>query len=243
MVSRVVEAAAKSGAATIDAYARGLRWLDRDAVANELETLMVSGSAKNQQVARMLLSEIGGAVAFERLRARSDSMKQYYEVLERTEEKIRELFQSSLDEARKGFHVAVIMDVVVFAVGIVLLLGSAAYALFETGGLGKWAGVGVSGGMGVLGIVYGVLIANPRKQVRESVDHLMRIKMVFLAYLRRLHQSDQAYTRRLLDDEPMTAEEVKEFSDVVGTILNETIEHPTAESVKIEDTQSSDPEE
>ena len=77
-------------------------------------------------------------------------------------------------------------------------------------------------GVGVLGVIYGVLIANPRKQVRESVDHLMHIKMVFLAYLRRLHQSDQAYTRRLLDDDPMTVDEVKEFSALVGAILHET---------------------
>ena len=107
------------------------------------------------------------------------------------------------------------MDVVVFGVGILLLVGSAAYALFETGGLEKLAGVGLSGGIGVLGVVYGVLVANPRKQVRESVDHLIHIKMVFLAYLGRLHQSDQAYTRRLLDDKPITADEVKQFSDLV----------------------------
>lgn len=229
MVARVVEAAAKAGAARVETFARGLRWLDRDQVANELETLMVSGSARHQDVARSLLSEVGGAVAFEKLRVRTDSMKQYYEVLEKAEDKIRTLFENSVEEARSGFHTAVIMDVVVFAVGIVLLLASAAYALLETGGLGKWAGVGVSGGIGVLGVVYGVLIANPRKQVRESVDHLMHIKMVFLAYLRRLHQSDQAYTRRLLEDEPMTAEEVREYSEVVGAILRETETTPGAE--------------
>lgn len=230
MVFRVVEAAARSGAARIDDYARGLRWLDRAAVANELEALMVSGPARHQDVARALLSEVGGAVAFEKLRARSDSMRQYYEVLEAAEGKIRTLFESSVDEARRGFHYAVIMDVVVFATGIALLLGSAAYALLQTGGIEKWAGVGVSGGAGVLGVVYGVLIANPRKQVRESVDHLMHIKMVFLAYLRRLHQSDQAYTRRLLDDEPMTVDEVEEFSAVVGRILKETTRDAAADS-------------
>lgn len=223
-VIRIVEAASKSGAAGMDAYARALRWLNREAVAEELETLMITGSARQQDVARTLLSELGGAVAFEKLRARTDAMKQYTEVLEKTEEKIRELFEGSVREAQSGFQLAVIMDVVVFAVGVVLLLGSAGYALFATGDLATWAGVGLSGGIGVLGVVYGVLIANPRRQVRESVDHLMRVKIVFLAYLRRLHQTDQAYTRRLLDDEPITVDQVKGFADIVGDIMEDTVQ-------------------
>jgi hypothetical protein len=220
---RIVEAATKSGAAEADAYARALRWLKREAVAEELGTLMGTGKVQQQDMARLLLSELGGAVAFEKLRARTDAMKQYSDVLEKAEEKIRALFESSVLEAQKGFHLAVIMDAVVFGVGVILLLASAGYGLLETGDLAKWAGVGISGGIGVLGIVYGVLISNPRRQVRASVDHLMRVKMVFLAYLRRLHQADQAYTRRLLDDKPISVDEVKGFSDVVGSIMVDTI--------------------
>jgi HEAT repeat protein len=222
-VIRIVEAASKPNAAGIDVFGRALRWLDREAVAEELETLMQSGSTRQQDVARALLSELGGAVAFEKLRARTDVMKQYSDVLEKAEEKIRALFETSVREAQSGFHLAVIMDVIVFAVGVVLLLGSAGYALYSQGDIGSWAGVGVTGGVGVLGMVYGVLIANPRRQVRESVDHLMRVKMVFLAYLRRLHQADQAYARRLLDDEPITVDQVKGFSETVGEIMKETV--------------------
>ena len=100
----------------------------------------------------------------------------------------------------------------------------------------------MSSGMGVLGVVYGVLIANPRKQVRESVDHLMRIKMVFLAYLRRLHQIDQAYTRQLLEEKPMTAEEVQGFSDIVGRILHETVQLQTAKPEPAEPDPDPEPE-
>ena len=222
-VTRVVEAAASANEGGLIAYGRALRWLNRDAVAEELETLMDAGSARQQDIARALLSELGGAVAFQKLRARAGVMKQYSDVLERAEEKIRELFETSVREAQNGFHLAVIMDVVVFAVGVLLVLGSAAYATFTKGDLSSWAGVGLAGGTGVLGIVYGVLIANPRRQVRESVDHLMRVKMVFLAYLRRLHQTDQAYARRMLDDAPVSVEEVKGFSDAVGAIMAQTL--------------------
>ncbi len=224
-VDRIVEATSKSELSLTDAYGRALRWLDREAVAEELEALMLSGSAKQQGAARALLSELGGAVAFEKLRARTDVMKQYSQILEKAEDKIRQLFENSVKEAQSGFHIAVIMDVTVFAVGIILILGSAGYTLFATGDLATWAGVGLTGGIGVLGVIYGVLIANPRRQVRESVDHLMRVKMLFLAYLRRLHQADQAYSRRLLDDEPITFEQVKGFSDAIGDIMRDTVQH------------------
>jgi hypothetical protein len=222
-VMRVVEAASESGAAGMDVYALALRWLNREAIAEELETLMTTGSGKQQDAARTLMSELGGTVAFEKLRARTDAVKQYTNILKETEDKIRELFEGSIHEAQGGFQIAITMDVVVFAVGVLLLISSAGYTLFATGDLSKWAGVGLSGGLGVLGIVYGVLIANPRRQVRESVDHLMLVKIVFLAYLRRLHQADQAYTRRLLDDEPITVDQVKLYADMIGDIMDDTV--------------------
>ena len=65
-VNRVVEAALRSGTpTTTDAFAQALRWMDRDAVAEELERLMGSGSDAQQEMARTLLRELGGAVAYE----------------------------------------------------------------------------------------------------------------------------------------------------------------------------------
>jgi len=77
----------------------------------------------------------------------------------------------------------------------------------------------------MLGVLYGTLVAKPRRQVRDSVDHLMRLKIMFLAYLRRLHQADQAYTRRMLDDKLLSIEEVEWFSEVVARIMESTMEH------------------
>jgi len=222
-VGRIVEAATKRPAG-LDGYGRALGWLDRAAAAEELGALMVSGSVGQQELARKLLSELGGAAAFEKLRARTDAMKQYADVLERAEEGVRALFDRSVREAQNGFHVAVTMDVVVFALGIALLVVSAGYALAQGDNLSSWAGVGASGGVGLLGVLYGSLIAKPRQQVRQSVDHLMRLKITFLAYLRRLHQADQAYTRRMLDDERPSLEEVQGFSDVVERIMDSTLE-------------------
>jgi hypothetical protein len=230
-VVRVVEAATKGATpTTIDAFARALRWLDRDTVAEELEVLMGSGSVAQQEMSRSLLSELGGAVAYEKLRARTAAMKQYSDVLERAEDRVRDLFEQSIREAQKGFHLATWMDVIVFGAGITLIVVSAINALFKTGDLATWAGIG---GIGVLGVLYGLLISNPRQQVRDAVDHLMRVKIIFLAYLRRLHQTDQAYTRLLLDSEKITAEQLRGYSDIVGGIMEATTRELTNADLKI----------
>ena len=83
-VVRVLESAIKSGApTTIDALARALRWMDRDEVVEELVDLMGSGSIAQQDMARLLLSELGGAAAYEKLHALTAATKQYREILDK----------------------------------------------------------------------------------------------------------------------------------------------------------------
>jgi len=220
-VTRIVEAAAKNNRpAMLDAWSRALRWLDRSAVADELENLMGSGAVEQQEVARTLLSEIGGLAAFEKLRARTIALKQFVDILDQAEARISELFEQSIHEAQKGFGYATIMDLLVFGFGMLLLLSSAAMALLKAGSLEAWLGVG---GAGVAGVIYGIFISNPREKVREAVDHLMVVKIIFLAYLRRLHQTDQSFTRLLLENDKITPEQLKGYSDIVGSIMSDTV--------------------
>jgi hypothetical protein len=136
---------------------------------------MLTGSDEQQAVARSLLSEVGGVEAFQRLRARTAAATQYVGVLEEAEAKIRKLFEDPIVEARQGFKVAAAMDVLVFAVGLALIVVSAIPILLSGGRLDSWAGVGATGGVGLLGVLYGRLIANPRRQIQEAVDHLMHL--------------------------------------------------------------------
>ena len=223
--TRVVEAASKVDQQQAQKLANALRYMDRDPVAETLEELMVSGSAGQQEVARILLQEMGGTAAFQKLRARTSAMAQYTKTMEQAEERIQELFKTSITEAQSGYKTAVRMDLAVFFLGLVLLAVSAGSIIFRGGTLDSWVGIGVTGGTGVLGVIYSILIRNPRNQVDKAVDHLMRLKIVFLAYLRQLHQADQAYTRRLLEDEnTLTTEEVQKFCDMVGAIMHLAIE-------------------
>jgi hypothetical protein len=219
-VARIVEAAVKNPTPpNVDAFARALSWMDRDAVAEELVDLMGSGPIAQQDMARLLLSELGGAAAYEKLPALTAATKQYREILDRAEDRVQNLFEQTVHEAQRGFQLATLMDLAVFVLGIGLLVASAVAALTRTGDLAVWAGVGSAG---VLGVVYGLLISNPRRQVREAVDHLMHVKIIFLAYLRRLHQTDQAYTQLLLSGDRVTAEQLRDYTDIVGIIMERT---------------------
>ena len=51
----------------------------------------------------------------------------------------------------------------------------------------------------------------------------MSLKIIFLGYLRQLHQADKAYVRRFLDDDQLTAAEVKQFSDVVAATMRDAV--------------------
>ncbi|MBD2054620.1 HEAT repeat domain-containing protein [Oculatella sp. FACHB-28] len=220
-VARIVEIASEPNHLNyLEEFARALRWMDYKSVVQELEVAMLSGSSQQQEISRTILSEMGGITALEKLRVSSDVTKKYMDALSDAEAKIRSLFETSLKEARLGFTLATLMDVAVFTIGVVLVVLSARQTLLSEGSLDNWVGVGVTGVTGVLGVIYGILIAKPRQKVRESVDHLMYLKVIFLAYLRQLHQVDQAYTRRLLDDETLTYEDINRFSTMVGTTMH-----------------------
>lgn len=222
--SRIVELASKKDPFQLSLYAAALRYMSRTAMVEELENLMTSGSSDQQEAARTLLSEIGGAEAFQKLRARTTAMSQYTKIIEDAERKIQALFEQSLQEAIIGFRWSLAMDLLVFFIGVVLICASASLVFIKGGSLQDWVGVAATGTAGVLGVVYTLFIANPRERVREAVKDLMNLKVVFLAYLRQLNQIDQAYTRRLLDDALIQQDTVAGFSDMIDKIMGKVVE-------------------
>ena len=216
--ARIVEAASQTGEEAIWQYANALRWMDRDKVVEELESIMLSGSLNQQNTARALLSEVGRRAAFEKLRARADTMKQHLDVLEKAEQGIREMFEFSITEARAGYKMGTWMDITVFVLGVAFVILSGTLVLEGKVTLASLTGVG-----GSLAILYNLFLANPRRRVQEAVEHLMSLKIIFLGYLRQLHQADKAYVRRFLDDFLLPPEEVSQYSNVVAATMRDAI--------------------
>ncbi len=216
--AHIVEAANQTGPEALCQYGNALRWMNRDKVAEKLASLMLSGPPEQQNTARGLLSEIGGQAAFQKLRARTDTMKQHMDTLEKTEEGIRELFDSSLREARYGYVISTVMETVVFALGIGLIIASAVLALQKQGTL-----AGLTGAGGALTVLYNLFLANPRRRVQQAAEYLMTLKVIFLGYLRQLHQSDKAYVRRFLEESPLEPEDVKRYSAIVAETMRDAV--------------------
>ena len=116
------------------------------------------------------------------------------------------------------------MDILIFVLGICLLILSANLALAEENPASSWS-AWITGAGGVLAVVYGRFIAQPRAQVEESVRYLSRLKAVFLGYLRQLRQTDHAYTRRVLEDKPLDANETRGFNQLVDEVLQKAVLH------------------
>lgn len=230
-VARILEAASEAKRQQADMslairlYADALRNMDDKKVVERLEAAAVS-DVEHQDVARLLLTELGGLQAFQSLRVLTSAVKDYQDALHQAEDAIRLQFDATLREARGGFAIALFMDIVVFLLGIVLLSVSAAYAMGgDIQDTEVWVGVVATGGSGILGVLYGTLVAEPRVQVQQAIDHMMQLKVVFLGYLRQLHQIDQLYTRRMLERAPMTAREVQHFSDTVKATMADAMQH------------------
>ena len=104
--------------------------------------------------------------------------------------------------------------------GAALLLGNGAALM----------GAIVVGGVGILGILYALLVGRARRQVGQATAEVVRLQVVFLAYLRQLRQIDEAYVRRLLDDADFPASEVREFQQMVAATMDATLDEIPAQS-------------
>jgi hypothetical protein len=222
-VARVVEAASHTDRMFLEGYASALRWMNRDLVVEKLEEMMASGPVEQQETARILLIELGGLSAFQKVQARKMAIAHYTEQLEKAEDQVRDMFKNSIAEAQNGYKLASYMDFSVFILGSILIVVSAILALINQGNLDSWAGSGlVSGGAGVLGVLY-ALIKDPRRRIPEEVDHLMYLKVIFLGYLRQLHQVDQAFTRSLLEDQQLSPTELEKYSRLVERTMQSAV--------------------
>lgn len=231
VVSRILELLAKPEKQELSRFVRGLREMrDQEAIARELGAASLSQSGVTQEYARRLLSEVGGASAFERLRSLTKSTEHYLTVLDQADERLRSLFEDTVKEARTGFKIVIAMDVIVFLVGVVLIAFSIYLALHESPPFTSWTSW-LTGSAGVLATIYGRFFAQPRTQVETSTQYLSSLKAVFLGYLRQLRQADQAFTLRVFEEKPLTPEETKSFNGVIEETMEKAMQHLSTKTV------------
>ena len=211
---------------TILALSSSLKWMSarNNLVLDSLELHM--HKSENQDIrntARELISEMGGTSAIKKLNFKNTLKENYSRRIEKSQTQVENMFHKTIRDAKIGFRIALGMDIIIFFVGIILILFSGYIAIFNEDSE-KWAGVGTSGGTGVLTILYTLFISTPRDKVKENVSHLMYLKMIFLGYLRELNQIDQCFNQNLLENDIISTQTMNEYSNSVYNIMKKCID-------------------
>ncbi len=209
---------------TIIALSNSLKWMSqRDtSVLESLEDKMYRGeSEKIRDSARRLISEMGGANAIKKLEVRKNLKDNYSKRINDSQIKIEQMFNNTITDAKRGFNVSILMEIIVFFSGIILLLVSGFFAIFNTNNesLNYWVGTAASGTTGCLSILYTLFISKPRKKIKENISHLMYLKVIFLGYLRELNQIDQSFNQHILEEEIITENKMKFFYTSINNIM------------------------
>jgi hypothetical protein len=218
MTVRILERVTKDKSAdtTLPLYGVALRFLSDDKPAvNTLESAMTSGPLEAKEYARRLLSEMGGSYAVDKLTVQAQGAQRYLQVLDDSDKKLRDMFEETLNEGRRGFHIVTIMDVTLFVVGLIMLGIAVGLATADKTIIATLTASG-----GILSALYGRFFAKPREQIEASVTHLAALKTIFLGYLRQLRQIDQTYARRMLDEKAPDAIEVTAFTSLVQNVMS-----------------------
>ena len=160
--------------------------------------------------------------AIKKSQQNNDIREKYMNMTCKAQEKVEDMFHKSIYDAKRAFRTSLIMNVIVFAVGIILLLTSGLIAITNDN-QDKWAGVGVSSGTGFLSLVYSLFINKPSRKIRKNTNHLMRLKVIFLGYLRELTQMDQSFSKNLLDSDTMSQSMIHSFVSQIKLSMNNAL--------------------
>lgn len=186
------------------------------------DILSNSHKYEEKNITRILLTEMGGFTAINKLKENQDLREKYMQMTGNAQDKVESMFHTSITDAKNAFKISLYMNVTVFLIGMCLLSVSGFIAIFNDDEE-NWAGIGVSSGTGFLGVIYSLFINKPSRKIRKSTNHLMRLKVIFLGYLRELTQMDQTFSKQLLDPEPISQNTLLQYVSKINSAMNSAL--------------------
>ena len=155
------------------AYGLKLLSIKNKDILNSLDAILSnSNNHEDKNTVRILLTEMGGFTAINKLKENQNMREKYMEMTGEAQKKVEVMFDKSIRDEKKGFKYSLYMNLVVFGLGITLLGVSGFMAIFNDS-QNDWAGVGLSAGTGFLSVVYSLFINKPSRKIRKSTNHLM----------------------------------------------------------------------
>lgn len=134
------------------------------------------------------------------------------------DEKMFKVFQDTIHDAKIAYTTTVVLNVIVFAVGILLLLSSFGFEIAgRVTGNTTWQNVATTGIIGAIGIgtVISIFILRPLTAIQNSVGNLAQIEVAFLSFMDR---------RNIITDlDSQDINDANTISKALGTAASETI--------------------
>ena len=216
----------KNTALLVDA----LRDIDSDLAAKAIRDALSNPDTKVSTRANQLLTQLGGQVAAQILmNERAKALKNYTDILNDADKDVREHFKELMSQAKFAFWLSLGMHIIVFMIGVWVLIRSLSMAL--GGGstaLSSWIGVGGVGASALV-ILLSAFYRSPLHNVRNSLNALMQVDVVFLGYVRQINQIDATFKHMFLDARDFGTEQMKstvaEIQSSVREILEEIQKH------------------
>lgn len=207
-----------------------LRHIDPELAAKEIRDALSNPDVMVSTRANHLLTELGGQAAAQILmNERTKALDNYTQILNDADKDVRDHFKELMSQAKFAFWLSLTMHIVVFIIGVWLLIASLSLALH--GGLdmvSTW--IGVSGaGASALVILLSAFYRSPLLNVRNSLNALMQVDVVFLGYVRQINQIDATFKHMFLDAKDFGTQQMKEtvaeIQSTVTGILGEIQKH------------------
>lgn len=225
----VMKMGSTANSSTIIALSNSLKWMNNKdtAVLEALEDRMYRGETETiRTLAQKLISEMGGANAIKKLEVRKMLKDSYSDRISKAQKDVENMFHTTIIDAKRGFNISMIMEILLFICGLSLIMVSGYMAVFNGAQSSKhWIGTASTGGGGFLGILYSLFVSKPREKVKENVTHLMFLKIIFLGYLRELNQVDQCFNHYILDEKSIICpEHISIFNGNIDTIMTHCLQ-------------------
>jgi hypothetical protein len=216
----------KNTALLVDA----LRDIDSDLAATAMRDALSNPDSKVSTRANQLLTQLGGQAAAQILMSeRAKALKNYTDILNDADKDVREHFKELMSQAKFAFWLSLGMHIIVFIIGVWVLIASLSLALKGgSSALATWIGVGGAGASALV-ILLSAFYRSPLRNVRDSLNALMQVDVVFLGYVRQINQIDATFKHMFLDARDFGTQQMKatvaEIQTSVTAILEEIQKH------------------
>jgi HEAT repeat protein len=178
-----------------------------------------------KQRAQNALRLLGGERAVQTLASqRSEVLAAYNNLLTKADEPIQKLFEDTMAQARQSFLISQIMSIVVFVVGIGAIITGLWFAFTgEAGTTESIFGAGTTI-IGVIAVLLDLMVRDPHKRVQEATSVLLRIKVIFLGYLRQIHQIDATFKHEFIEGgSDFGHKDVEQTTRLINEVMNTTM--------------------